>query len=365
MRKDGLVFLLLLTGFALLGADCRAPWEDDDVKQRPLPDRATAASPLLRAYYDMRTFPEEMRELKIPEGNTFDDDFLSVEFEMGGAETVTEVRTHLYLMPPKSAEFDACELICRCEAPNGTKSDWKAVDVQFDDVFSPQAEIAFMFEFDGLTSDGTWKIHLRDYSADGDGRCLFRNGSLHINRGEDSTPGAGANQTVTLDAATGNYGLIPEAQGKREPLDIGWFGTDRMFANNFTFTTPFFVQSISFTASFYIHTDTEFEARTNWVLVGPSGNWLAGAFPEVPLGTLDLSSTLTLSTFTVSLGSVPAGLLMNLNGEASAGTWTLYIVDTLKDNNTSTLTTDGINPVPAPALQADFGQLSMTLSGIG
>lgn len=186
MHKDKLALLLLLTVFALLGADCRAPWEDDDVKERPLPQRAFASSPLLRAYYDMRTFPEEMRELKIPEGDDFDDEHLTVQFDMGGSVSVTEVRTHLYLMPPKSADFNDCELVVRCVAPDGTASAWKPLDVQQAATWQPQVEVSFLYEFDGINSDGTWRVQIKDYLGDGDGRCLFRNGSLHINRGESA-----------------------------------------------------------------------------------------------------------------------------------------------------------------------------------
>jgi subtilisin-like proprotein convertase family protein len=371
MHKDCLILFLMLAGFALIGADCQAPWDNEKDEERPLPDRALASSPLLRAYYDTRTIPEEMRELKIPEGNDFEDDELTIEYEMGGAEVVTEVRTHFYLMPPEKSEFDDCELICRCIAPDDTKSAWKAVDVQLGGVFDTAVEIPFLHEFDGLVSDGTWKIQIKDHNDDKDGRCLFRNGSLHINRGEDSTPGGGATETVTLTAATGDYDVVPEAQGKREPLDLGWFGVEppkegepeRMLRNDFTFASSFFVQSITLQASFYINIDAEFETRTNWVLVSPSGNWLALAFGENPAGAFELSDTLKCVTYVLTVSSLPAGQLMNMNGEPSAGTWSLYIVDTLKDNNTCTLTTDEADTTLG--ILPNTGALTLTLDGIG
>lgn len=363
MHKDKLALLLLLTVFALLGADCRAPWEDDDVKERPLPQRAFASSPLLRAYYDMRTFPEEMRELKIPEGDDFDDEHLTVQFDMGGSVSVTEVRTHLYLMPPKSADFNDCELVVRCVAPDGTASAWKPLDVQQAATWQPQVEVSFLYEFDGINSDGTWRVQIKDYLGDGDGRCLFRNGSLHINRGESAGLGGSPNETQSLDAATGRYGTVPEAEGVREPLDIGWFGTGRMLANEFTFTTSFFVQTIVMTMSFYVNQENNFSARTNWVLVAPSGNWLAGAFPDSGTEELVISTTLTLKTFVLAGGSAPDGPMLNLNGEPSAGTWTLYLVDTEKDNNTSELTTD-LADSAGSTIVPNGAELTLQLAGV-
>src|SRR5690606_15103385 len=124
-------------------------------------------------------------------------------------------------------------------------------------------------------------------------------------------------------------------------LDIGWFGTGRMLANQFTFTgASFFVRSFTLTLSVYVRSGTEFDTRTNWVLVSPTGNWIALGFPDTPTDEITINDELALKTFTFTVGSTPAGPLMNLNGEPSAGTWTLYLVDTLKDNNTSELTTD-------------------------
>lgn len=375
MRKDSLILLLMLAVFALIGADCSGNEEDEE---GDLPERALPSSPLLRAYYDARTIPRQMREVKIPEGQDDDEDEdseLTIEYEMLGAETVTEVRTHFYLMPPGNRSFDDVELIARCIAPDGdTKSAWKPVDVKIADIFDPQAEVSFLSEFDGLVSDGTWKIQIRDYIDDDDGRCLFRNGSLHINRGEAAGLGGAATQTVFLDDATGIYGIVPEAEGKRAPLDMGWFGMEpqedsdgdefeHLLRNDFTFTTAFFVQTITLQASFYVNVGAEFESRTNWILVSPSGNWLALAFGEDPIGTVDVSDEVKCVTYQLSVGSVPTGALLNLNGEPSAGTWSLYIVDTIKDNNTSTLTTDEADTGSSSILPGS-GRLELTLDGI-
>ena len=346
MRKDSLILLLMLSVFALVGADCQSPFDNKDDKKRPLPDRAFASSPLLRAYYDSRTFPEEMRELKIPEGTSFDDDELTIEFDMGGTVAVTEVRTHLLLMPPKGKLFDDVELICRVVAPDGTASSWKPVQAQVADTLDFQAEVAFLYEFDGINSDGNWKVQLKDYADDGDGRCLFRNASLHINAGETAGLVGGSSGNDTISGVAGLYGAIPEASGERQAFDPGWFGINRMLRNDFTIANSFFVRSCQLTISFYIPKDVEAGKDILFMLVAPSGNWLAGAFPETTvtpgptvLDTL-LSDELTLRTITYPFGGSTAGFLFNLNGEPSAGTWSLYLVDVNKDGNAASVTTD-------------------------
>lgn len=345
MRKNRLVLLLLLGSFALMGAECSTFGGDDDDDDPPLPDRAIASSPLLRAYYDTRTFPKGMKELKIPEDKDMldEDGPLTVEFGMGGTATITSVHTHLMLSPPKSGTFDNCELQCRCIAPNGTKSGWKVLDVELADEINLQAEVAFLFEFDGLISDGTWKIELKDAVDDNDGRCLFRNGSLHINQGM-GTPGGAANETQTLSAAVGLYGTLPEKSGSRMMLDIGAFGINAMLRNDFTFTTSFYVTSLTLRVSFYVNEGAAAETDAMFVLVSPSGNWLAGGFPDDANEELEISSTLTLRTYTLGIGSLTAGPLMNLNGEPSAGTWSLYLADGKTDGNTMAVTTDGATP---------------------
>ncbi|MCB9895515.1 MAG: hypothetical protein H6839_13790 [Planctomycetes bacterium] len=366
MRKDTLILLLVLTVFALMGADCRAPWEDDDVKDRPLPDRAFASSPLLRAYYDTRTIPEEMRDLKIPEGTDFDDDELTIQFQMGGSATVDEVRTHLYIMPPLGKEMNEVELICRCVAPDGTASAWKGVNLMLTaEAENLQAEVGFLFEFDGMISDGNWRIQLKDYLDDKDGRCVMRNASLHINRGEAAGLGGAPNENQTVSAAAGNYGLVPEATGKRFKMDIGWFGEKRMLRNDFTFTTSFFVQTAVLELSVYEPTDASGSTESWYVLVAPSGNWHIGLLTndDIIETVSDISTGLDLLTFQFTIASTPTGPLSNLNGEPSSGTWTVYMVDTLKDNLYSTLTTDradsaGGAPVP------NTGVLSLALSGV-
>ena len=61
MRKDRLVLILLLSVFALMGADCRLIAEKDDHPVR-LPDRAPAANPLLRTYFSTLTTPAGMSD---------------------------------------------------------------------------------------------------------------------------------------------------------------------------------------------------------------------------------------------------------------------------------------------------------------
>ncbi|MCA8915713.1 MAG: hypothetical protein KDB90_09900 [Planctomycetes bacterium] len=366
MRKDSLILLLVLTVFALMGADCRAPWEDDDVKDRPLPDRAFASSPLLRAYYDTRTIPEEMRDLKIPEGTTYDKDELTIQFQMGGSATVDEVRTHLYIMPPKGKDMGDVDLICRCVAPDGTASSWKGVNlVLASDAENLQAEVGFLFEFDGMNSDGNWRIQIKDYLDDKDGRCVMRNASLHINRGEAAGLGGSPTETQTISAAAGNYGIVPEARGERFKMDIGWFGAKRMLRNEFTFTSSFFVRQAVLELSVYEPTNASGATESWFVLVAPSGNWHIGLLTneEIIETVPEVATGLDLLTFQFVIDSTPTGLMSNLNGEPSAGTWTIYMVDTLKDNQYSTLTTDradtaGGAPVP------NTGVVSLQLTGV-
>ena len=221
MHKDRLILLLMLTVFVLLGADCQAPWDKDDEKERPLPDRALASHALLRAYYNTRTFPEEMRSIKVPEEGSKaqdEDDYLSIEFGMGSA-TVEEIRVHWYLVPPQGKSMDDCELLCRMVAPDGSKSSWKPVDTGPTDEFDPATQVDFLYEFDGIDSAGTWKAQIYDYVGDGDGRCLFRNASLHVNRGEPTGVGGSTSESDTVLLANGNYGTIPEAPGGRVPCN--------------------------------------------------------------------------------------------------------------------------------------------------
>lgn len=361
MQKDRLILLLLLSVFMLVGAECQAPWEDDDEEKDPLPDRALASSPLLRAYYDMRTMPKKMRDLKIPEGDDFDDEHLSIEFQMGGGATVDDVRTHLYLMPPKGVSLDDVELICRCIHPDGTASAWKPVDAATASTFDPQMEVSFQFEFDGKLSDGTWKIQLKDYLEDKDGRCLLRNASLHINRGEAAGLGGtpSESQTLTLADPAARYGPLPEESGVREPFDVGHFGVNRMLLNEFTFSSSFFVRSIQLTFGLFVQDGNASDVDNIIMIVSPSGNWLAFSLPD-PLDTVDLDPN-SLEYYELNIGSLPNSYLMNLNGEPSAGTWSVYMVDQKKDSNIAILTTDQAN---GGLITANGAEMTLTLSGV-
>ncbi|MBZ0135347.1 MAG: hypothetical protein K8I27_03100 [Planctomycetes bacterium] len=357
MHKDRLILLLLLTVFALVGAECRAPWEEEDEKKDPLPDRAFASTPLLRAYYDTRTFPRKMRDIKIPEGDEFEDEHLTIKFEMGGAAVVDEVRTHMYLMPPKATQLDDVELICRCVAPDGTASAWKPVDAATSNTFDPQMEVTFQYEFDGKPSDGTWSIQIKDYLEDGDGRCVFRNASLHINGGDAAT-GGNTSENDTLTGAQGNYGPIPEERGIREPFDIGHFGTDRMLLNEFTFASTFYVRSFQLRIGAYVQADNNPTDDNVLLLVAPSGNWMAFAFPDAT-ESVDFDPD-KLEVYDIGVGSLPNARLMNLNGELSTGTWSLYLVDNKKDSNIIIITTDEATP---GGVVANGAELSLTLFG--
>ncbi|MCA8936266.1 MAG: hypothetical protein KDB68_08655 [Planctomycetes bacterium] len=362
MHKDRLILLLLLSVFVLLGADCQAPWEDDDVKERPLPDRALASSSLLRAYYNARTFPEEMRSIKIPENGSKtddDDEWLSVEFAMGSA-TVTEVRVHWYIVPPAGKTMDDVELLCRVVAPDGTASGWKTVDTGDPAKFDAQVELDYLYEFDGMDSAGTWRAQIRDHVKDEDGRCLFRNASLHINKGESGTTAA-APDSDTIVIGAGNYGIIPEAAGERVPFDLGWIGIGRMLPNNFTITGNFLVQSIELIISIYVPEGLAPESDLVLMLVAPSGNWLAFAFPDSADLEVDVGGNSKLASYTIPGGSLPNGPILNVNGEPSAGTWSLYIVDTNKDDRTAILTTD---QATMGGLNADGSPLQLTLTGV-
>jgi subtilisin-like proprotein convertase family protein len=359
MHKDRLILLLLLAAFVLVGASCDAPWDNDDDDKAPLPDRAFASTPLLRAYYNTNTMPKHMRSIKIPEGKKFDDNELTIEFQMGGTAVVDEVRTHLFIMPPAHKSLEDVELQCRCIAPNGTRSAWKPVDASSSSTFDPQTEVLFLFEFIGLISDGTWRIQLRDPVADEDGRCLLRNASLHINKGEPNAPGGATSASETLDLATGRYGVLPQASGKREPFDPGHFGVGAMLRNEFTFAAAFTVRAFRLRFGLYVQDSHDETVDTILMLTSPTGNWLAFALPD-PADSVDFdTSKLLVYDFTV--GSLPNSVLMNLNGEPSAGTWTLYMIDTKKDNNVAILTTDEAN---GGFVVADGAELTLELIGV-
>ncbi|MCA8911395.1 MAG: hypothetical protein KDB82_06800 [Planctomycetes bacterium] len=368
MHKDRLILLLMLTVFVLLGADCQAPWDKDKDKERPLPDRALASHALLRAYYNTRTFPEEMRSIKVPEAGDHaqnEDDYLTVEFDMGSA-TVEEVRVHWYLTaPPGDLFLSDTELLCRVEAPNGTKSGWKTVDTGNQNDLAANLEIDFQYEFDGMDSAGRWKAEIYDYVGDADGRCLFRNASMHINRGEPTGVGGSPSEADTLNLASGNYGSIPEAAGQRMPFDIGWFGTGRMLANDFTFASTFYVESATVSLSIYYNANLQPATELWALLVSPSGNWAATQFPDTADQSNDFGNGYKLDTYNaaniLTFPNTANGPLMNLNGEISTGTWTLYVVDTEKNGQKASLSND-LAGAPNPV--AGGNNITLTLSGV-
>lgn len=359
MHKDRFILALLLCAFFMLGA---CDEENENRDDRELPDRAVASSPLLRAYYNMLTFPEDMRPLKIPERGLNDSkEEITVTFEIGGAAVVTSVHTHLYVVPADGKSLQDSELVVRCISPNRTTSAWETLDIQHGDVFDPQAQVAFLHEFDGESSNGTWKIQIKDHVQDEDGRCLFRNGSLHINRGEVAGLGGANSETQTLDINTGNYDTFPEVKGVRAPADVGRFGVNATLQNTFTFISSFFVRAFTLTLATYEYAGSEGAINGHWLLVSPTGNWILGRLPDTPTESVDLGGSLTHNLYSFGVGDTggTSDLLMNLNGEPSAGVWTLMLFDTGVDGNRIVLTDDDPD-----TMLPDQPELSLTLLGV-
>lgn len=342
MRKDRLVLVLLLTMFALLGAECRSIGLKDDEDKR-LPSRALAASPLLRTYYDTLTTPSDMDDIKIPEDH---DDLtengpLEVKYDMGGSAVITDVRTRMRICGPVGKDITACDLQCRMISPNGTASGWKNVDFATEDNIDTQVEVYFRNEFDGLISDGTWRVELRDGVDDNDGRCVFRNGTLRLNFGE-AAPGGAANETQLLALTADGYTSLPEIGGARDNADWGQYGANAWLRVSFVFTTSFTVRG--FVVSFSIHSFAGFEIDTHlWLgLIAPSGGWFMFQVLEADGDQVELYDESLVTTWTVGLDTTtypPESF--HLRGEPSAGTWTLVLWDTGIDSNKAYLSHDG------------------------
>ena len=103
------------------------------------------------------------------------------------------------------------------------------------------------------------------------------------------------------------------------------------------------------------------------LLVSPSGNWAAQQFPDTSDVNNTISAGITLETYNdpaaniVSFTNSPGGPMMNLNGELSTGTWTVYLVDVTKDGKIATLT-DDLAAAPTPT--AGGNPITLTLSGV-
>ena len=377
MHKDRLVLMLLLAAFALMGADCRLVAGDED-DQTKLPNRAAPANSLLRTYFDTMTTPAGMSvkdtrpsnkddhiDYRIPE----DKDLIKkegpcqLEFAMGGATTVTDVRCRLRIVPPVGVLGSQCEIQCRIRAPGGTRSGWKGVDFATDDLIDPQAEVVFLNEFDGLTTDGTWVIELIDALDDGDGRCVVRNSTLRINLGEPTAAGA-ANETATLDIGSTAYTYIPELVGVRDKGDWGEFGlTERPLRAQFVFTAAAFrVRSFVLRFSVFINTGVSADEDLYALLVAPSGGWFSFRVTSTDeLAAIDFDGPRLVTYEIAAISAGTLGESFFLRGEPSNGTWTLVLWDTNRDSNIMYLSKDAVDPGPVPVTNSPA---SLALAGV-
>jgi subtilisin-like proprotein convertase family protein len=321
-----LLLAVLLTSFALLGAQCGPDQPDDD----PLPKRAGAATPFMRTYYQTQTVPRSMQAVKIPEGTDFEDDELELTFSMGGNELVTDMDVGLTVGGEQEAKV--YDLYCRMVSPIGTKSAWKPVDLSY-----TKTHIPFSYEFDSENSSGKWKLQLRDPVKDNDGRLRFRNATLRINDGESSTIRGLANnatETITLTSTQMKLDVLREVTAGAFPADFCVFGVKKMLQNNFTFTTSFSVRSFQIDFSILIDKSANVGKDCLMLIMAPSGGYAFGALEawgSLPTAT-DLGSV-ALYQFSFAFAND-----IDLAGEPSLGTWTLALIDTKTDLKTMELT---------------------------
>lgn len=323
MRTPRFILLaVLLTSFALLGAECGNNEPDED----PLPKRAGAATPFMRTYYQTQTVPYQMRAIKIPEGPEFDDDELELNFVMGGNELVTDIDVGISVGGEN--EPQGYDLFCRLISPTGVKSTWKPVDL-----LNEKNHIPFDYEFDNLNSSGKWKLQLRDPYQDNDGRLRFRNATMRINDGESSTIRGladNASETITLTSAQARFDVLSEVSAGAFKYDIGVFGVKRMLQNNFTFLTSFSVHSLTIQFALLADGSVPVDKDCLLLLMSPSGGYTMG--PTEFFGS---------TTTPVDVGdkkrytfSLVLPLNEDLFGEPSLGTWTLAFVDVSRDQKT-------------------------------
>lgn len=370
MNKDRLILLALLTGVLAVAA-CDLPWENEKDKKR-LPDRAAAANPLLRHYYDMRTMPADMDPIKIPEGDVFDKKELEVKFPMGGSEVVNEVRVRLYLTPPQYAAGSGPDIECKVVAPDGTASAWQEVSfisvsgTEF--VINRNAEIIFTTQFDGTLSDGTWKVLLRDPVRDEDGRVSFRNGTLRINGGLPAGSVFGADSDVlALNSLAYNHIWHQESDGRRR-RDLSWVGFTTPVRADFTITGSFAVTS--FTLSFATRSTFQGDPTTEMalIIISPSGGWyqpseLAWQVEQGPISDGGQLTSDEISTFTISRDRADSfvGDSFPFLGEPSAGTWTVLFWDADENGDRHYLSPKSVVDIAGTLTLVDGVEASLTL----
>lgn len=350
MRAPRLLLLgVVLGSVVMLSASC----DDNDEDERPLPQRAPAATPLLRTYYLTQTTPKDMRAIKIPEGDAFDKDELTLEFQMAGNELVTDVEVGVTVGGGRNpVDYD---LYMRLISPLGTASAWKPVDLATGDIYYPKQIVPFLYEFDGENSTGTWKVQLRDPIKDDDGRLLFRNATLRINDGEISTVrglASNANETASRDATQGRYDVLPEVWTTQFTGDFGYFGVNAMLLNQFTFTQSFSVRSLTLSFSLLQREEAKDEDMI-FLVMSPSGNY---SFYQ--LGDSGLSVDVGVG----KLRSVSYGLPEFL-GEPSQGTWTVALVDKKIDSNTFELRVNGPVDIGGGTIVVQSNPITLTLNG--
>lgn len=348
MHKDRLILLLLLAGF-FFAAACD---HDDDEERRP--DRAGAANPLLRHYFNTMTIPKNMTPIKIPEGDKFDDKELTLRFDMGGNEVVNEVRIRLFLItPPKLTAEATPDVEARVISPDGTRSAWQWVDFispgggDDDLALNPNAEVIYENAFTGVNSTGEWRIQLRDPIKDEDGRCVLRNATLRINGGLPAGSASGST-TATLALANGPYSLrLPERIAPRYVGDIGHFGVSGLMRLPFTVASNFAVRGIELQFTVRAAAGTDPNTEIWFCIVSPSGGWFLPAVDLVPLETLDESSGVinqTWLTYNISMSSTnpEIGGSFAFLGEPAQGVWNVLLWERAKDGNAIWLSPDEV-----------------------
>ena len=257
----------------------------------------------------------------------------------------------LRIAPPPSGNGADCELQCRVIAPDGTTAPWRDLDLATDDIVRAGAEMIFLNEFDGVLSGGKWKVQLRDAADDNDGRCVFRNGTLRLNLGEDGTLSNNVNETASVPLTSTSFSYIREMAGVRDLGDWGHFGlTDRPLRTEFTFTGPsFFVRSFQLIFSLKLPLGVAPDEDIYMLLVAPNGAWqFLRPTSLLVTATFDYG-TFRLNTYSFALNSSGiTGPSFPFRGQTSSGTWTLYLWDVKYDNNIGYFSPDELRIVSTP-----------------